>query len=127
MIPCSFRQAYFTQIEMIWLKCEPWRRCSASETIFHSDEDNTDVQTGFRGRVSLLEPDKTRQNCSIIINDLTESDSGSYQFKLVGYNYYGGLDQFSFPEKVTLRVTGMKSLEKFNRWLRQPVSRLNMY
>lgn len=92
---------------MIWLKCEPWRRCLASETIFHSDENNIDVQTGFRGRVSLLEPDKTQQNCSIIINDLTESDSGSYQFKLVGYSYYGGLDRYSFPEKVTLRVTGL--------------------
>lgn len=79
------------------------------------------MQTWFRGRVSLLEPDKTRQNCSIIINDLTEADSGFYQFKLVGYNYYGGLDQYSFADKVTLQVTGMKSLEKFNRWLRQPV------
>lgn len=119
IIPCSLKRNYFTLREMVWLKCEPSNYpCRPSKTIFHSDEDNTDVQTDYRGRVSLLEPDVTRRNCSIIINDLTESDSGSYQFRMLGFNYYNRWDEYSFPRIVTLQVTGKESLDRFNTLLR---------
>lgn len=112
IIPCSFKQTYFRQVQMVWLKCE-WRRntCPSEGTIFHSDKWNTEVQDSYRGRVSLLEPDTTRQNCGIIINDLAESDSGSYQFRLVGINYYDRWDRYSFSRRVTLRVTGKQVLK----------------
>lgn len=115
VIPCSFSTSYwFTPQEMIWSKCESWRpKCPDSETIFHSDKNNANVQSGFRGRVSLLEPDIKQKNCSIIINDLTASDSGSYQLRLTGINYYGRPDGLSFPGRATLNVTGMKSSNSF--------------
>lgn len=122
VIPCSFKLTSFTSVQMIWLKCESWRtRCPTSEAIFHSYDHNA-VQTGFRGRVSLLEPEVRQRNCSIIINDLTESDSGSYQFRVAGYNYlYGRWDGYTFSRKVTVQVTGKKSPERFKTLLRQPV------
>ncbi len=60
----------------VWYKCE--QKCDHSVIIIDLNNTNPNAQSGFRGRVSLLEPDVSQRNCSIIINDLTESDSGSY-------------------------------------------------
>uniref|UniRef100_A0A3Q4BHN7 Ig-like domain-containing protein n=1 Tax=Mola mola TaxID=94237 RepID=A0A3Q4BHN7_MOLML len=110
VIPCSFKTSYdFTPQNMVWLQCEPSeRKCTESDIIFHPDEGK--VQSGFKGRVSLLEPDVSQRNCSIIINDLTESDSGSYQLRLIGRSYYGKQDGFSFPLRATVSVKGMKMM-----------------
>uniref|UniRef100_A0A3Q2EJX1 Ig-like domain-containing protein n=1 Tax=Cyprinodon variegatus TaxID=28743 RepID=A0A3Q2EJX1_CYPVA len=84
VIPCSFKSE-FEPKAIIWFKCEkPQYRCTHSDPVFHSDKSNTDVQPGFKGRVSLLEPDVTNRNCSIIINDLSKSDSGYYLLKVEG-------------------------------------------
>ncbi|CAI5662075.1 unnamed protein product [Oreochromis niloticus] len=69
---------------------------------------NTDkkAQPGFEGRVSRLEPDVSQKNCSIIINDLKESDSGSYQLRVTGERN-GKQDGFSFSQRVTVSVKGL--------------------
>uniref|UniRef100_I3K123 B-cell receptor CD22 n=1 Tax=Oreochromis niloticus TaxID=8128 RepID=I3K123_ORENI len=87
VIPCSFTTAdEFTPKQTIWYKCEASQKfCSDADIIFHSNK-NTDkkAQSGFEGRVSRLKPDVSQKNCSIIINDLKESDSGSYQLRVTG-------------------------------------------
>uniref|UniRef100_A0A8C9Y6I0 Ig-like domain-containing protein n=1 Tax=Sander lucioperca TaxID=283035 RepID=A0A8C9Y6I0_SANLU len=87
VIPCSFTTSYyFTPQHIVWYKCEPSKqKCADSDMIFHTNKNNNKTQSGFKGRVSLLEPDVSRGNCSIIVNDLTESDSGLYQLKVNGY------------------------------------------
>uniref|UniRef100_A0AAQ4R2I4 Ig-like domain-containing protein n=1 Tax=Gasterosteus aculeatus aculeatus TaxID=481459 RepID=A0AAQ4R2I4_GASAC len=103
VIPCSFTTAAsFTPEHLLWYKCEPLgRRCDDSDVIFHSNKRSKKVQAGFMGRVSLLEPDVRLKICSIIINDLTESDAGSYQLRVNGV-YYGRENGFTFFQKVTI-------------------------
>ncbi|XP_070767893.1 sialic acid-binding Ig-like lectin 14 [Enoplosus armatus] len=62
--------------------------------------------SGFKGRVSLLEPDVRRMNCSIIVSDLTESDSGSYQLRVDGV-WYGKPDGFTFSPRATVSVSDL--------------------
>uniref|UniRef100_A0A3Q4MN54 B-cell receptor CD22 n=1 Tax=Neolamprologus brichardi TaxID=32507 RepID=A0A3Q4MN54_NEOBR len=104
VIPCSFTTAdEFTPKHTVWYKCEASQHsCSDDEIIFHSNK-NTDkkVQSGFEGRVSCLEPDVSQNNCSIIINDLKESDSGSYQLRVTG-ELNGKEDGFTFIPRVTV-------------------------
>ncbi|XP_039475074.1 sialic acid-binding Ig-like lectin 14 isoform X1 [Oreochromis aureus] len=109
VIPCSFTTAdEFTPKHTIWYKCETSQtRCSDDEIIFHSNK-NTDkkAQPGFEGRVSRLEPDVSQKNCSIIINDLKESDSGSYQLRVTG-ELNGKQDGLTFIQRVTVSVKGL--------------------
>uniref|UniRef100_A0A665UVX4 Ig-like domain-containing protein n=1 Tax=Echeneis naucrates TaxID=173247 RepID=A0A665UVX4_ECHNA len=89
VIPCSFTPGFrFYPQNLVWYKCEPAKqRCSDSDIIFATNENRRRIQ----GRVSLLEPDVRQKTCSFIINDLKESDSGSYQFRVNGkksYNIY---------------------------------------
>ena len=115
VIPCSFNLTsdYKTQ-DMTWFKCDSSKpgKCD-SEVIFHTNEKET-VQPEFKGRVSLLEPDLGQNNCSIIINDLTQSDSGSYQLRVEGLvvNKPKG---FTFSRKVKVSVTGMKRYNKYTQ------------
>ncbi|GLD53071.1 sialic acid-binding Ig-like lectin 14 [Lates japonicus] len=77
---------------------------TTEETALECDLEN--VEPDFRGRVSLLEPDLSHNNCSIIINDLKESDSGLYQIR-VGGTYKGKEDGFTFVSKATVAVPGL--------------------
>ncbi|XP_071325158.1 hemicentin-1-like [Trachinotus anak] len=108
VIPCSFTTVYdFTPQNLVWYKCEPAKhRCSDSDMIFHTNKNNMKVQSEFRGRVSLLEPDVSQNNCSIIINDLKESDSGSYQLRVNG-DRYGRQDGFTYPLRATVSIKGL--------------------
>uniref|UniRef100_A0A672G2K2 B-cell receptor CD22 n=1 Tax=Salarias fasciatus TaxID=181472 RepID=A0A672G2K2_SALFA len=55
----------------------------------------------YQGRVSLLEPDVRQRICSIVINDLKESDSGAYQFRVIGTR---DSDRYQFLQKVLISV-----------------------
>ncbi|KAM6936297.1 myelin-associated glycoprotein-like [Lycodopsis pacificus] len=107
VIPCSFTTAYyFTPKHMVWYKCEPYqRRCGDSDVILHTNNNNK-VQSVFKGRVSLLEPDVSQKNCSIIINDLTESDSGLYQLRVNGL-LNDAESGYTFPPRANVSVKGL--------------------
>ncbi|XP_035760067.1 sialic acid-binding Ig-like lectin 14 [Neolamprologus brichardi] len=115
VIPCSFTTAkYFTAKHTVWYKCEASKkRCSDADIIFYSNK-NTDkkAQSGFEGRVSRLEPDVSQKNCSIIINDLKESDSGSYQLRVTGVRNRTQ-DVFIFNQRVTVIVKGAGGTESY--------------
>ncbi|XP_069580386.1 sialic acid-binding Ig-like lectin 14, partial [Brachyistius frenatus] len=73
--------------------------------IFNSNNDKK-VQAGFKGRVSLLESNLRQKNCSIIINDLKESDSGSYQLRVNGL-LFESTQGYSFSPRTHVLVKGL--------------------
>ncbi|XP_041648735.1 sialic acid-binding Ig-like lectin 5 [Cheilinus undulatus] len=78
VIPCYLSDdSGFTLGSAVWYKCE--QNCTDSDAILRLNNSSPETRPGFRGRVSLLERDLSRRNCSIVINDLRKSDSGSYQ------------------------------------------------
>ncbi|XP_030248821.1 sialic acid-binding Ig-like lectin 5 [Sparus aurata] len=97
VIPCNLTaDSGFTLESAAWYKCE--QNCTDSELKLSMNNTNSNAQPGFRGRVSLLEPDLG--NCSIIINDLTSSDSGSYQLIVLN----GTTQGFTFHRAVKITV-----------------------
>ncbi|XP_028281126.1 sialic acid-binding Ig-like lectin 14 [Parambassis ranga] len=102
VILCSVTTT-FTPKHVIWSKCK-----TAEETLWDSNRifhtKSQSVQSEFRGRVSLLEPDVSQRNCSIMINDLRESDSGFYQLRVEGSNKS---DAFTFTSKAAVTVKGL--------------------
>ncbi|XP_010788705.1 myeloid cell surface antigen CD33-like [Notothenia coriiceps] len=114
VIPCSFSTpAAFKPKHIVWYKCKTSnQRCGDSDMIFHTNKHSTKVQSLFKGRVSLLQPDVSQGNCSIFINDLTESDSGAYQLRVNGL-LDGISDGFTYSERAVLSVKGMESYNKY--------------
>ncbi|XP_005750892.1 sialic acid-binding Ig-like lectin 5 isoform X2 [Pundamilia nyererei] len=108
VIPCSFTTAAnFTPKHIVWYKCEASKKCSDADITFHSNKKKKKVQSGFEGRVSSLESDASQKNCSIIINDLKVSDSGSYQLKVTG-EWNGKKNASSINPRVNVSVKGLK-------------------
>ncbi|XP_029359319.1 neurocan core protein-like [Echeneis naucrates] len=107
VIPCSFTPGFrFYPQNLVWYKCEPAKqRCSDSDIIFATNENRRRIQPGFRGRVALVEPDLNQMNCSIIINDLKESDSGSYRLR-VKEPYFGRTDGSAMTTIAIVAVKG---------------------
>ncbi|XP_028280621.1 sialic acid-binding Ig-like lectin 5 isoform X2 [Parambassis ranga] len=94
VIPCSFT-TIFTPTHVIWYKCKTAEgKCDKSQS----------VQSEFRDRVSLLEPDVSQRNCSIMINDLRESDSGFYQLRVEDTKEK---EAFTFISKAAVTVKGL--------------------
>lgn len=75
------------------------------DTIFHS-KNACKAQEGYRRRVSLLETDLTKKNCSMIINDITKTDDGDYQFSLSEKLNSGNGNKSTFREKMKIAVKG---------------------
>ncbi|KAL3980353.1 hypothetical protein ACER0C_016426 [Sarotherodon galilaeus] len=107
VIPCSFKTAEgFKTQHIVWYKCEASEAgCERPVMIFHTNK-STDVQPGFEGRVSLIEH-VIQNNCSIIISDLKQSDSGSYHLRVIG-ELNRKTDAFTFIPKVNVSVEGLK-------------------
>ncbi|XP_034730829.1 sialic acid-binding Ig-like lectin 14 [Etheostoma cragini] len=105
VIPCSFNTSDgFTPQHIVWYKCEPSKqKCTDSDIIFHTNKSNNKIQPGFKRRVSLLEPDVSQRNCSIIVNDITESDSGSYQLRVISL-LHRKTDGFTFSPRTNVSV-----------------------
>ncbi|CAI5662090.1 unnamed protein product [Oreochromis niloticus] len=72
-LPCSVTTDNVHVENITWYKHDG----NVNKTIFDFSN-KTKADSEFQGRVSLLEPNQKNKNCSIIINDLTKSDSGSY-------------------------------------------------
>ncbi|XP_065813866.1 sialic acid-binding Ig-like lectin 10 [Labrus bergylta] len=103
VIPCSFTISYWFSLKgLVWFKCETVQRCGDSDVIL--SRNNQKIQPGFKGRVALLEPNLSQRNCSIIINDLTASDSGSYQLKVNLFTSSGRQDKFQYLQRATVLV-----------------------
>ncbi|XP_028326248.1 sialic acid-binding Ig-like lectin 14 [Gouania willdenowi] len=107
VIPCTYSvPSTFTPQQIVWYKCSSQEFCN-SDIIFHSLKQKNKPKQAFIGRVSLLEPDMQKMNCSIMINDLTVSDTGSYQVKVIG-RMSGRTERFHFRPKTTVKVTGLQ-------------------
>lgn len=109
VIPCFVSDSLWSRLgKILWFKCESQQECDKPVIIFSQDDNG--VQDGFKGRVSLLEPNLVERNCSIIINDLTESDSGSYQLRLAGFMFFLQRE-LPRPLRSTVSVKGMKPVD----------------
>ncbi|XP_076593841.1 uncharacterized protein LOC143324917 [Chaetodon auriga] len=75
-------------------KCE--HNVCDSDIILRLNNTDPHAQSGFGGPVSLLEPDLSPTNCSIIISDLTGSDSGSYQLTVLNATTQGNASHGAF-------------------------------
>uniref|UniRef100_A0A4W5RBF8 Ig-like domain-containing protein n=1 Tax=Hucho hucho TaxID=62062 RepID=A0A4W5RBF8_9TELE len=84
----------------IWFKCPRKGRCEKDKNIIFHSETPYKAQQGFKQRVSLLETDLTKKNCSVIINDIRENDAGEYQFRLLE-------GPLTYPQKMNITVTAM--------------------
>ncbi|KAM6995295.1 uncharacterized protein LKV04_007517 [Tautogolabrus adspersus] len=83
VIPCNFSaDRGFTLESAVWYKCEE-NNCTDSDIILRLNNTGQNTQSKLAGRVSLLEPVLSRRSCSIVINDLNKSDSGSYQLRVL--------------------------------------------
>uniref|UniRef100_A0A674CWY2 Ig-like domain-containing protein n=1 Tax=Salmo trutta TaxID=8032 RepID=A0A674CWY2_SALTR len=83
----------------IWFKCLTNDRCDQDRNIIFHSETPSKAQEGFKQRVSLLETDLTKKNCSVIINDIRENDAGEYQCRMLE-------GPFTYPQKMNITVTG---------------------
>uniref|UniRef100_A0A8C6NUA7 Ig-like domain-containing protein n=1 Tax=Nothobranchius furzeri TaxID=105023 RepID=A0A8C6NUA7_NOTFU len=99
-IPCSFTSLFDPEM-IISFKCDPsqgdWTTCPVA---FNSS------LTSKNGRVSLLESDISKKNCSIRINNLIDSDSGSYLLRVEGR---GPGHKYTYTvAKTTLSLTALQ-------------------
>lgn len=101
VIPCSFSGFPFGLPQKIsWFKCGSTQECDNAVMSFYRKDEHWWAQ-----RQALMDYDLISWNCSIIMNDLTESDSGSY-FSFVGRK------QNSPLLRMTVVVKGTESYSK---------------
>lgn len=99
VIPCSFLGFPYGRLQKIsWFKCGLTQGCDNAVMFFY-------LKDGLIERQALMDYDPISGNCSIIMNDLTESDSGSY------FLFYGG-NQTPPLLRMTVAVKGTESYSK---------------
>ncbi|KAK2844929.1 hypothetical protein Q5P01_011588 [Channa striata] len=77
VLPCSFTATEnVTANNINWYKCEQSEQ-TCTKSLLESNN------AKFKGRVSRMKPD-CNKNCSIIIRNVTKSDSGFYQLRVHG-------------------------------------------
>ncbi|KAM8826628.1 myelin-associated glycoprotein-like isoform 1-T1 [Synchiropus picturatus] len=104
-IPCSFKTPQsFTPQHMLWFRCvrQGQDRCDHSPDLICSSDSSSAIREGFEGRVSLLESDVSQRSCSIIINDLSPSDSGWYQLRVTSKD-----NAYTYVTKQEISVRGL--------------------
>lgn len=119
VIPCSFSGSPYARLaQLYWFKCKSTEECENPVMIFQRREN-------INARVSLLEDGYYLEECSIIISDLTESDSGSY---------YPHIElsrlKFSPNQRTTVSVKGTKDYIKFKQqgmWLKKYIWAAQMH
>ncbi|KAK6290953.1 hypothetical protein J4Q44_G00386420 [Coregonus suidteri] len=100
VISCTFSHAEnFIPTAAIWFKCPENGKCDQDENIIIHSETPSKAQEGYRKRVSLLETDLTKKNCSVIINNIRKNDAGEYQFRL--------LSAYTYSKKVKITVRAL--------------------
>ncbi|XP_041728579.1 sialic acid-binding Ig-like lectin 10 [Coregonus clupeaformis] len=100
VISCTFSHAEnFNPTAAIWFKCPENGKCDQDENIIIHSETPSKAQEGYRKRVSLLETDLTKKNCSVIISNIRKNDSGEYQFRL--------LSAYTYSKKVKITVRAL--------------------
>ncbi|XP_061737879.1 sialic acid-binding Ig-like lectin 14 isoform X2 [Nerophis ophidion] len=106
VLRCSYSAKNLTPQSVVWFKCDHEKK-PCTDIVFHSKNMNK-TRNSFKGKISLLEQDVSRKNCSIIIHDLSQSDSGFYQLRINGL-FNGKTDGFSFNQhRVQLSVKELK-------------------
>uniref|UniRef100_A0A3P9MH35 Ig-like domain-containing protein n=1 Tax=Oryzias latipes TaxID=8090 RepID=A0A3P9MH35_ORYLA len=115
VIPCSFQTPYnFNLQHLVWFKCESDKRCGDSNIIFHTNKNKKkNIKSELLGRVSLLDPEVKNKNCSILISDLRESDSGFYQIRVIR-KIKGSPDVFTFNKRTQVNVGGKTNYNRTN-------------
>lgn len=106
VIPCHFtNDPGFTLESAVLYKCDPSNEnCTDSDKILHLNNTKLNAQSGSRGRVSFFY--ESLNNCSVIINDITEADAGSYQLRV--NSFLNGTTKEHTSPRANVTVKGMK-------------------
>ena len=105
---CAVISCTFTHPDKIkptaamWFKCPTSDSCDENENIIFHSETPSKAQKRYKQRVSLLETDLTKKNCSVIINDIRKNDAGEYHFKLPS--------SYTYTKKVNITVSGTMTI-----------------
>ncbi|XP_034145036.1 sialic acid-binding Ig-like lectin 7 isoform X2 [Esox lucius] len=103
VISCTFTHPDNVQPkDALWLKCLDEGCTNKKEAIF-SSEQSSNVKKDYRQRVSLLERDLSKKNCSMIINNINENDQGKYTFRIKTSKAAG----YTYKDKVNITVTDL--------------------
>ncbi|XP_067367060.1 myeloid cell surface antigen CD33-like isoform X4 [Channa argus] len=103
VIPCSFTtNEKHTAQHVAWYKCEGSEHTCNKSLIF--DSNKNEPASEFKERVSMLEPDLSKKNCSITIRNLKKSDSGFYEVRVYG-KFSGTKDDYMLSNKTNITVT----------------------
>ncbi|XP_032413572.1 myelin-associated glycoprotein-like [Xiphophorus hellerii] len=109
VLECSLENKAVTSFA--WCKNGQSGECNLA--IFNSSNNST-VDSKILGRVTILEPDLKKKNCSIIITNLTTTDTGVYQVKAEAANGCTYLSEANITievqeRNITLEIAPLKN------------------